>query len=66
MGRPRTKDGQGKLGDVLKVRNISDERKPVDGRRTKLAKTEKCRGCGCTIAAGCGWCGECLCEEDGL
>lgn len=26
----------------------------------------QCKGCGCLIHESCNWCGECLCEEDGL
>ena len=65
MERTNDKIGQRGKRVVLEVRKSDDRRVPVVGRRPKL-KTEKCKGCGYTIALGCGYCGECMCEEDGL
>jgi hypothetical protein len=34
--------------------------------RGMWTKATRCKGCGFPIARGCDYCGECLCEEDGL
>ena len=65
MERTNDKIGQRGKRVVLEVRKSDDRRVPVVGRRLKPA-TESCKGCGYTIAKGAGYCGECLCEEDGI
>ena len=65
MERTNDKIGQRGKRVVLEVRKSDDRRVPVVGRRVRAA-TESCKGCGFAIAKGAGYCGECLCEEDGL
>lgn len=35
-------------------------------RLMKRKRPKKCKGCGFEIHESCDYCGECLCEEDGL
>lgn len=58
-------------GGQLKMKN--SKLKNRCGRRKKklrvfpLSKpTSKCKGCGFRVSADSEFCGECLCEEDGL
>ena len=67
MGRPNGKTGQRGVGDVLKVRKDNDGRVPVVGRRTRTSPvTFKCTGCNYRVPYPDTYCGECLCEEDGI
>lgn len=34
--------------------------------RCKVCWSHKCKGCGFPVHPSCTYCGECLCEEDGL
>lgn len=68
MGRTNSETRKRGIGVVQQVRETGNRSEHVDGRRTKppAVKTEQCKGCGFTIAHGAGYCGECLCEEDGI
>lgn len=67
MGRPNGEDRQRRKRDVLKMRESNDRRVHVVGRRTATAPvTYKCLGCNYRVPYPDTYCGECLCEEDGL
>ena len=67
MGRTDSKTRKRRDGIVLKVRKTRDRSKSVDGRQA-VAKpiTYKCMGCNYRVPYLNTYCGECLCEEDGI
>jgi hypothetical protein len=64
MERTSSKTPKRRKHVVLQVRKTSN--RCVNVERLARIKTEPCKGCGYPVSAGCGWCGECICEEDGL
>lgn len=67
MGRTDGKTGQRGHIVVLEVRETGNRHKPVDGRRAETKPvTYKCSGCNYRVPYPDTYCGECLCEEDGL
>ena len=68
MGRPNSQDRARDYSVVLKVRKAGNRSVPVAGRRP-MAKPVgfPCKGgCGYRVRYDGDYCGECLCEEDGL
>jgi hypothetical protein len=67
MGRTNSETRQRRKLVVLEVRETVNRRVSVDGRRAIAeAVTYKCKGCNYPVPYPDSWCGECLCEEDGI